>query len=37
MLQRVVDKSFNRISVDGDMSTNDTVLASGQWGFRLNV
>ncbi len=27
MLQRVVDKSFNRISVDGDMSTNDTVLA----------
>lgn len=27
MLQRVVGKSFNRISVDGDMSTNDTVLA----------
>lgn len=27
MLLRVVDKSFNRISVDGDMSTNDTVLA----------
>ena len=27
MLQRVVDKSFNRISVDGDMSTNDTGLA----------
>jgi glutamate N-acetyltransferase/amino-acid N-acetyltransferase len=27
MLKRVVDKSFNRISVDGDMSTNDTVLA----------
>jgi hypothetical protein len=26
-LKRVVDKSFNRISVDGDMSTNDTVLA----------
>ena len=27
ILKRVVDKSFNRISVDGDMSTNDTVLA----------
>ncbi len=27
MLKRVVDRSFNRISVDGDMSTNDTVLA----------
>ncbi len=27
MLKRVADKSFNRISVDGDMSTNDTVLA----------
>ena len=27
MLHRVVNKSFNRISVDGDMSTNDTVLA----------
>jgi len=27
MLLRVADKSFNRISVDGDMSTNDTVLA----------
>ncbi|MBN2808171.1 MAG: bifunctional glutamate N-acetyltransferase/amino-acid acetyltransferase ArgJ [Deltaproteobacteria bacterium] len=27
MLQRVVSQSFNRISVDGDMSTNDTVLA----------
>lgn len=31
MLRRAVDKSFNRISVDGVMSTNDTVvlLASG--------
>lgn len=31
MLQRVVNKSFNAISVDGDTSTNDTVylLASG--------
>lgn len=27
MLKRVADRSFNRISVDGDMSTNDTVLA----------
>ena len=27
MLRRAVDASFNRISVDGDQSTNDTVLA----------
>ena len=27
MLARVVDQTFNRITVDGDMSTNDTVLA----------
>jgi len=27
MLTRVVDASFNRITVDGDTSTNDTVLA----------
>lgn len=26
-LRQAVEKSFNRISVDGDMSTNDTVLA----------
>ncbi|MFZ0243682.1 MAG: bifunctional glutamate N-acetyltransferase/amino-acid acetyltransferase ArgJ [Desulfobacterales bacterium] len=26
MLQTAVDRSFNRITVDGDMSTNDTVL-----------
>ena len=26
MLKRAVDRSFNRISVDGDTSTNDTVL-----------
>lgn len=33
-LQRAVNKSFNRISVDGDMSTNDTVLilANGKAG-----
>jgi glutamate N-acetyltransferase/amino-acid N-acetyltransferase len=34
MLSRAVDQSFNRISVDGDMSTNDTVilLANGAAG-----
>jgi len=39
MLKRVVDKSFNRISVDGDMSTNDTVLAlaNGASGFSLTT
>jgi len=33
-LQRAVNKSFNQISVDGDMSTNDTVivLANGRAG-----
>jgi len=33
-LQRAVNKSFNQISVDGDMSTNDTViiLANGKAG-----
>ncbi len=36
MLQPSVDQSFNRISIDGDTSTNDTVLlmasgASGVW------
>ena len=35
-LRAAVERSFNRISVDGDMSTNDTVLvlasgASGEW------
>jgi len=37
ILKRAVDKSFNRISVDGDMSTNDTVLAlaNGASGFSL--
>ncbi|NPA24824.1 MAG: bifunctional glutamate N-acetyltransferase/amino-acid acetyltransferase ArgJ [Deltaproteobacteria bacterium] len=37
MLSRVVDLSFNRISVDGDTSTNDTVLAlaNGASGCRL--
>ncbi len=34
LLKRVVDKSFNRVSVDSDTSTSDTVvlLASGQAG-----
>jgi len=37
MLKRVVDKTFNRISVDGDTSTNDTVLclANGVSGCSL--
>ena len=30
-LNKAVARSFNRITVDGDMSTNDTVLISGQW------
>jgi glutamate N-acetyltransferase/amino-acid N-acetyltransferase len=35
-LKRAVDRSFNRITVDGDMSTNDTVLclANGAAGNR---
>lgn len=34
MTREVVDRSFNRITIDGDMSTNDTVvvLANGQAG-----
>ena len=36
-LSKAVDKSFNRITIDGDMSTNDTVimLANGMSGNRL--
>jgi glutamate N-acetyltransferase/amino-acid N-acetyltransferase len=36
LLKRVVERSFNRISVDGDTSTNDTVylLANGAAGVR---
>ena len=30
-LRAAVNQSFNRISIDGDMSTNDTVLVSGKW------
>jgi glutamate N-acetyltransferase / amino-acid N-acetyltransferase len=38
-LQAAVDRSFNRISVDGDMSTNDTVLvlASGAAGVDIGA
>ena len=38
VLQRVVDKTFNNISVDGDTSTNDTVfiLANGLSGVNYN-
>ena len=37
-LRRAVERSFNRISVDGDMSTNDTVvvLASGAAGATVD-
>ncbi len=37
LLQAAVETSFNRISVDGDMSTNDTVfiLANGRSGVRV--
>jgi glutamate N-acetyltransferase/amino-acid N-acetyltransferase len=39
MLQAAVEVSFNRISVDGDTSTNDTVLllASGASGARVEL
>ncbi len=38
-LQQVVEKSFNRITIDGDTSTNDTVLllANGQSGVALDA
>jgi glutamate N-acetyltransferase/amino-acid N-acetyltransferase len=38
MLQPAVEGSFNSISIDGDMSTNDTVLllASGKSGVKLD-
>ena len=37
MLQETVEKSFNRITIDGDMSTNDSVivLANGESGMPL--
>jgi hypothetical protein len=30
MLRRAVERSYNRLSVDGDTSTNDTLAAAGQ-------
>ncbi len=38
MLKRAADRSFNRLSVDGDMSTNDTlvVMANGASGVAPN-
>jgi len=38
-LNRAIDHSFNRISVDGDTSTNDTVLllASGASGMKIGA
>jgi glutamate N-acetyltransferase/amino-acid N-acetyltransferase len=38
ILAKAVNKSFNRITIDGDMSTNDTVLlmANGNSGIQLN-
>jgi len=37
LLRRAVERTFNRVSIDGDMSTNDTVfaLASGLSGARV--
>ena len=39
LLQSAADRSFNRISVDGDSSTNDTVLllANGASGVRIDA
>lgn len=39
LLTVAVEKTFNRITVDGDMSTNDTVilLANGASGFKLEA
>lgn len=38
MLKRATDKSFNRVTVDGDTSTNDTIfaLANGASGIEVN-
>lgn len=39
LLKKAVDKSFNRISIDGDQSTNDTVLAmaNGSSGMKQSL
>ena len=38
MTRQIADRSFNRITVDGDTSTNDSfiIMASGQSGLRVN-
>ena len=38
ILSNAVNKSYNRITIDGDMSTNDTVLlmANGNSGIELS-
>ena len=38
ILKQAVDRSFNRITIDGDMSTNDSVLflANGNSGLRID-
>lgn len=38
LLQQTVDRTFNRVSIDGDTSTNDTLclLASGTSGLKLS-
>lgn len=39
MTRQIADRSFNRITVDGDTSTNDSfiIMASGQSGLRVNT
>src|SRR5690606_4269839 len=38
MTRQIADRSFNRITVDGDTSTNDSfiIMASGQSGLKVN-
>lgn len=38
-IKRGVDESFNRITIDGDMSTNDTtiIMANGESGLKINA
>ena len=39
VLRKAVDKSFNRITIDGDMSTNDSVimLANANTGIEVST
>ncbi|MBO4368547.1 MAG: bifunctional glutamate N-acetyltransferase/amino-acid acetyltransferase ArgJ [Desulfovibrio sp.] len=37
MFQRAVDKTFNRVSVDGDTSTNDTILGLANGASRISL